>query len=295
MKFGKLDDVESVDFSLPAIDSNRLGKSLISKNPSVYIGATGWSMSAWKGKWYPAKTKSSDFLSAYSKQFNSVELNSSYYAVPKESTIEKWCNNTPDDFRFFPKVPQLISRAKNPLNQLHHWEFFIHQITGFQSKLGAIFMQLSPHQGKEYCESLIGFLDQIQLPCPLHIEFRSDEIFEDKTFFDSLYSECLSRAVGIVLTDVSGKRNLLHTAVSSHQLLVRFVGNDLHPSDFTRIDEWIERIINYHTEYKKDIIFFIHEPDNVNAPDLISYLAQNLTNKAKGIILRTPNRQDNSV
>ena len=99
----------------------------------------------------------------------------------------------------------------------------------------------------------------------------------------------------MVLTDVAGKRNLLHMSISTHQLMVRFVGNDLHETDYKRIDEWIERIYYYHVDLQKDVMFFIHEPDNIHAPEMISYLVQNLMNMGKGIILRAPKKLDNEV
>ena len=85
MKFGKLQDISKVDFTLPPdageneLFFDRLPKS---ENVTIYIGCTGWSMKEWVGRVYPKGTKTKDYLQHYGKQFNTIELNTTHYRIP---------------------------------------------------------------------------------------------------------------------------------------------------------------------------------------------------------------------
>ena len=114
MKFGKVENLEGIDFSLPPDDdSNKDCLQSDSNSCICYVGATGWSMKEWKGKIYPPIAKASEFLFHYSRQFNSIELNSTHYNLPRPETIQRWKTQVPDDFRFCPKVWQQVSHRKD--------------------------------------------------------------------------------------------------------------------------------------------------------------------------------------
>jgi uncharacterized protein YecE (DUF72 family) len=77
-----------------------------------------------------------------------------------------------------------------------------------------------------------------------------------------------------VITDVAGRRDLTHMHITSHTLVVRWVGNDLSPTDYHRLQEWSMRLKTIITfKSLKNIYFFIHEPDNVHAPEMVAYLS----------------------
>ena len=106
----------------------------------------------------------------------------------------------------------------------------------------------------------------------LFVELRHASWFEDKQITDELHSMAISYNKGLLITDVAGRRDVLHMRVSNDSLMVRFVGNGLHPTDYTRVDEWIDRIKKYVSLGLKNIYFFTHEPDNILAPQLAHYL-----------------------
>lgn len=293
MKFGKLEDVSEVDFKLPlnhSFNEEILAEAKEESNAAfkVYIGATGWGMPAWKGKWYPSKTPVKSFLSAYAKQFNAIELNATYYGMPKESTLENWILQTPSDFRFFPKVPQSISTSKFPIEQLDRMQYFLDQCNLLGNKFERAFLQLSPYQGKVHFYRLLELLDQVKDSNRIYLEFRAEEIYADKDFLNTMIKELFSRKIGLLLTDVSGRRDLMHMALTKPEMMIRFVGNDLHPSDFQRLDEWIIRIKHWKDQGVKSIYFFVHQPDNLHAPNLAYYLAKNLMLSIRDVELRGP-------
>jgi len=116
MKFGQVDDLNLVDFSLPSIDkiTKRNLSSIRKENKfNFYFGAPGWSDVKFKGIIYPNSTSSKNFLNAYSKQFNSIEVNSTRYGIPKLHTLDKWYDSVGNDFKFSMKVPQFVTHRKD--------------------------------------------------------------------------------------------------------------------------------------------------------------------------------------
>ena len=112
MDFGKLQNIEQVDFTLPADHPDTqplLIRNKQDEKPDVYIGLPVWVNKAWVGNIYPATMREKDSLLWYARQFNTIELNSTHYHIPGDTTIERWRNSVPRGFKFCPKFPQLIS------------------------------------------------------------------------------------------------------------------------------------------------------------------------------------------
>jgi hypothetical protein len=87
MDFGRLDDISEVDFSLPEIDHFYF-RNNGNNHLELLLGAPGWSEPKWKGSIYPAKAKPSEFAAYYSRQFATIEFNTTYYQVPKPALME---------------------------------------------------------------------------------------------------------------------------------------------------------------------------------------------------------------
>jgi uncharacterized protein YecE (DUF72 family) len=92
-----------------------------------------------------------------------------------------------------------------------------------------------------------------------------------------------------VLTDVAGRRDVLHMRLTSPSAMIRFVGNSLHPTDYTRIDDWVERLKMWFDSGLKQLYFFVHEPDNITSPELATYFINQL-NKACGFNVKPPKK-----
>lgn len=79
---------------------------------TVYLGTQGWSYKSWDGVFYPKDTPSTNYLAAYAKKLRAVEIDSTFYATPRSSTVKQWDDATPDEFRFTAKFPQKITHEK---------------------------------------------------------------------------------------------------------------------------------------------------------------------------------------
>ncbi|MEZ4961392.1 MAG: DUF72 domain-containing protein [Saprospiraceae bacterium] len=276
MEFGKLPKIEEVDFSLPpdpagnAVVLAHQPQTPNHKPPRLYIGATGWSMKEWVGKIYPKGTKPPEMLRHYTRQFNTIELNSTHYHIPDHYTVLHWHDEAAADFRFCPKVLQRISHSRDLGVNGPLIEQFCEALSGLYSKLGPCFIQLPPYFGADRLPVLEEFLKKFSLP--LAVEVRNESWFTNKQNFNRLSDLLEKYETSTVITDVAGRRDVCHMRLTSSKVLVRFVGNNLHPTDYSRIDEWTGRLGKWFGEGLSEAYFFTHEPDNLLAPDLAAYL-----------------------
>ncbi|MEM9848531.1 MAG: DUF72 domain-containing protein [Bacteroidota bacterium] len=279
MKFGKLASIEQVVFELPDFTSNSydyLSQLTKSKVPAhFYIGCTGWSMKEWVGQVYPAKAKAKDFLRYYAEQFNTIELNTTHYRIPDATTILKWFEQTPDDFRFCPKIPQRISHSKDLGLSGDNIQRFCDAILGLKHKLGCCFMQFPPYFDVKRLALLKKFLAAFPSTIPLAIELRHESWFQPgNAEWQDLMNFCRKNGVATVITDVAGRRDVLHQSITNAKLVVRFVGNGLHPTDYTRVSDWIDTLAKAYQHKLSEVYFFPHEPDNVLAPQMAAYVLE---------------------
>lgn len=290
MKFGKLSDIADVNFLLPpdAVENAVLYEKLPHlQQTKLYIGCTGWSMKEWKGKIYPAKAKPNEFLSYYGKQFNTIELNTTHYRVPTPDTVDKWYSQTPADFRFCPKIPQTISHRNDLGVNGGVLPLFCENIRGLKDKLGCCFMQLPPYFSIQYLPSLERFFDVFPMDIPLAIEFRHESWFSNPDSIEIVAPLLEKYQKSTCITDVAGRRDVLHSRLTNNIAMVRFVGNDLHDTDFERLDEWIDRLVCWAEQGIKEIYFFPHQPDNINAPEAVIYV-NNAIKEYETLIARGP-------
>lgn len=294
MKFGKLQHIDHVDFSLPntpkqtheLLDKN----TLTSPKPKFFFGCTGWSMKEWVGQYYPTQSKTKDYLYHYARQFNTIELNTTHYRIPKNSTIEEWYTQSSPEFKFAPKMPQSISHSTDLGLSTNNIALFCESIKGLKEKLGVTFMQLPPTFGPQKLSILKDFLSRFPTQdIPLTIEVRHNDWFNNPSNLKNLMSVLGEHSVGTVLTDVAGRRDVLHMHLTTPIATIRFVGNDLHPSDYTRIDSWVHRLKEWVDWGLQEVYFFVHEPENIKTPEACIYLVQQV-NKVFNWDLKVPKK-----
>ncbi|MCB0706255.1 MAG: DUF72 domain-containing protein [Saprospiraceae bacterium] len=295
MKFGKLDDISQVDFRLPEEPSRNklLLDNLPEQQTEIYIGCTGWSMKEWVGTVYPPGTKASEYVTHYTRQFNTIEFNSTHYRIPDIETVNRWRQQSAPGFKFCPKIPQVISHSRQLGVDDPKLPLFCERVTGLDEKLGCCFIQLPPYFGVDRLPVLERFLGQFPAEMPLAIEVRHASFFESETAANSFFQLLEKYDRTAVITDVAGRRDVLHMRLSNERTMIRFVGNGLVPSDYSRIDAWVIRLSEWAKAGLKEIYFFCHEPDNILAPDLSLYLFQQLRH-LPGIKLRGPKLLDSN-
>lgn len=290
MKFGKEENIDHIDFTLPVdhpLTQKTLSKDQSANIPDVFIGSAKWGVPELKGKIFPPKTPQKDFLHHYSRHFTSVEMNTTHYRIPKPEWIEKWKQETPEGFRFCPKVPQIISHRKDFGEGTGADEDFIKILPEFGEKLGPTFLQLPAYFDTSRKAMLEKFIDKWPEDLPLAVEIRHESWFQNQEVFNKTADFMQSKNIGTVITDTSGRRDVIHQCMTNKHAFIRFTGNGLHPTDYSRIDNWVQRLTEWSGKGLQSIYFFVHQPREDLCVDLAVDFGQKLE-KALGTSLHKP-------
>lgn len=285
MKFGKLPDISHVDFRLPPDDLRNpatLGKY---KNSSsvfrFFFGSARWGEKDLIGKIYPPKTAAKDYLHFYSRQFSTIEMNTTHYRIPTVDKVQEWCNKALPAFKFCPKLPQLISHTRDFGHSLRATDQFIEALYAFGDQLGMPFMQLPPDFTPQEGRVLFDYLRDWPKDISLAVEFRHPDWFNHERIKNRAFDLMEEIGISAVITDTAGRRDVIHQRLTHSKTLIRFVGNRLHSSDYQRIDDWVQRIKNWKEAGLKEIYFIVHQPEEHLCVDLAIYLVEQINAACK--------------
>ncbi|HEV8158483.1 MAG TPA: DUF72 domain-containing protein [Pyrinomonadaceae bacterium] len=221
----------------------RIGKISEIRNlkSKIEIGCQGWNYDDWTTKadgvtvFYPRGTRSNQMLETYAKVFDTIEVDSTFYAIPASSAVENWYRKTPEKFTFSLKMPQEITHEyglREPSFPIK--EEFCERILLLKEKLGAVLIQLPPNfeASKENAQALREFLAQLPKAIRFAVEFRNREWMIDWTF-----EELEKNSVALCLVEGSWTpRELMFEAIqkpTADFAYVRFMGE----RDLTSFDK----------------------------------------------------------
>jgi len=288
MEFGRLSNIETVDFALPADHAGtvKVLGGIKANKCSVYVGCPIWSEAGFIGKIYPKKMKPKDVAKYYSQQFNSIELNISHYKTLDKDTIEHWVDTTASDFKFCPKVNQIVSHTPFIKQNADYMREIIATNRHFKQKLGMPFLQLPPNYDSSKINDLLDFCDEVALSrCA--IELRHESWFKNEEIIKHICNYFYKNNITLLLTDTSGRRDVLHQRLTTKTAFIRFVANDLHPTDYKRMDEWITRLKHWIDNGLEELYFFMHTPTHELMPELVIYFVTEF-NKRTGLNVKVP-------
>lgn len=291
MDFGRVTDISAVNFALPP-DHPVTGKLLKTLKPGktpvrLYVGCAKWGRPDWIGQLYPKGTKSKDFLSYYTKYFNSIELNALFYSLQPKKIIEGWAATAAPDFRFCPKFSNSISHLHQLRNADADSDRFMDHMQSFGDKLGYSFLQLSDKFGVNRANIVQEYLEKLPKDFNTCLELRHPDWFIPNKIVDETFDLLRQSKIGTVITDTSGRRDCLHMKLTAPVAFIRYVGNNLHPTDFLRIDSWVDRINDWIQQGLREIYFFIHNHEEKNSPVIAKYAIEAF-NKKCGLSLKVP-------
>lgn len=269
MDFGGVDSVKGIDFSLPADDPRRSFSGAGGRPREIHLGCPIWSHKTWVGAVYPPGTKPKDFLGHYGRTFSAVEVNSSFYRLPAEQMVDGWCGQVPETFRFCPKIPKEISHDLQLAGVERAVENTVRVFSRFGEKYGTAFLQLPPSFDSGGISRLRQFFSLWPADLRLAVELRHASWFRGGHLTEPAYELFQTRGISCVVADVSGRRDVLHVSLPADFLMVRFLGNHLHPTDFERLREWAYRLKGWLEEGLSRVYFFLHQADNGLAPKTV--------------------------
>ncbi|MFD1770036.1 DUF72 domain-containing protein [Sphingobacterium suaedae] len=288
MKFGQVNNPEEIDFTLPPTPKETLHLLQKHKNDKpieVYVGCAKWNKADLKG-FYPKGTK--DELVYYAKQFNSIELNATFYNSPSKEQVQTWRTKTPEGFKFFPKIPQSVSHYSRLLNTKEKVETFIDATVLFEDRLGMAFLQMHDNYKPKDFDRLHAFLNEFPKGYPLALEVRNAEWFSNDDIQQKLFKVLENTETTNVIVDTAGRRDMVHMRLTTPIAFVRYVGAN-HASDYDRLTAWVDVIKAWKDAGLQKLCFFIHQNIEKESPLLAAHFINEL-NKKIGTNLNIPNK-----
>ena len=210
------------------------------------IGCSGWNYAHWRnGVFYPPRLAPREWLRFYSERFDTVELNTSFYRLPKRESVARWAEETPPGFTFAVKVSRYITHIKRLQDVPEHLPLLYARIEPLRPKLGPLLWQLPPNFQSDL-DRLARVLEQLPRGERHAFEFRHPSWFTEDTY-------TLLREHGVAL--VIGDRPEVH-AFQAHELTANFTFVHFHAGTRGRngnyshreLDEWVERLRRWNEE-----------------------------------------------
>ena len=285
------DELAATDFNL-ATDSPFTLKTLQSSRTSdtfnIHVGLSKWQHKGWTGKLFPRGMDPKDYLAAYAENFNTIEFNATFYNIYSREELNKWNGQVQAQFNFTfcPKFPQTISHIRRLKNAKDATDKFYEGLKSMAGHLGPAFIQLGDNFSYKSFDDLKSYVDSLPKEPKVFMEVRHKEWFTEPNR-SKLFSSLREAGIGTVITDAAGRRDCVHMELTSPEVMIRFVANSRHPTDYTRLDSWVARLKDWKANGLSSAWFFIHSYDENYAPEIAAYFINELNAKL-GLALKVP-------
>jgi uncharacterized protein YecE (DUF72 family) len=184
----------------------------------LFLGTQGWAYKSWVGAFYPAGTKSGDYLAEYAKHFRAIEIDSTHYGIPRPHSVKQWHDATPAHFRFAAKFPQIITHEKMLKDAEPETEEFLATMALLGEKLGPLLLQFPSAFTVERRDTLARYLDALPTRFRYAVEIRQRGWLDD-AFFNLLRQ----RQVALALSDYGSMPRVAR--VTTDFTYLRLLGN----------------------------------------------------------------------
>jgi len=178
----------------------------------------GWSYNFWRSGFYPEKLATAKFLEFYAEQLPSVEVDSTFYRIPNESTVKEWKSQTPADFRFSLKFPQKITHIKMLREAEEDTRVFLERACLLEEKLGVLLLQFSPAFRQQHFPLLRSYLQSLPKTQRCAVEVRNKSLLTEELY-------ALLREHKVVLAWVDAAKMPLVEELTGDFVYVRWEGD----------------------------------------------------------------------
>lgn len=261
---------------------------------SVFIGTSSWLFDGWRGVFYPEGLAKNDYLGYYATQFPTVEVNTSFYAIPAPNTLVNWVETVPEGFTFALKFPRAISHDKRLANATEESLAFLDAVRSLGPAAAPAFLQLPPQlTRKSSGKPLAAYLDWLALEAAglrIAVEVRAADLMTPA--FAAYVAE---RGFALVLADRQGQtdlyapwRDLVGEGKTPPFAFIRFIGDDRNgpqgdreiqaPRD-AELARWAERLADL-SAHGVDVFGYIHNPYEGHSPATVRRLQALLSSHA---------------
>ena len=217
----------------------------------LHTGTSGYSYKEWKGSFYPEDLSPKEMLSYYGERLGAVEINNTFYRLPKSSVLDGWAEQVPDDFLFSIKASRKITHfsrlkesARDPTGYL------LSTVRTLGDRLGVVLYQLPPNFKKDVGR-LGDFLKMIAGEAPAAFEFRH-ESWKD----DEVHDVLREHGVALVCADTDDEDDDEPVVETASWGYLRLRRADYSDDDLKR---WVDHVRS--TEWERAMVFFKHEDE----------------------------------
>ncbi|WP_417762398.1 DUF72 domain-containing protein [Shewanella sp.] len=265
----------------------------LTHKPLLRVGMAMWSLPQWQKSLLQGCQTPADRLSSYAEKFDTVEGNTSFYALPDANTVAMWAASVPASFRFTFKLPRTITHDR----QLQHCDGelseFFNRMQPLQAHTSVWKIQLPASFGPESLAVLAAFIERLPKGLNYGVELRHAAFFAkgaaeqqlnrllmqhgcDRIIMDSrpIFAQ---PATSDIMRDAQSKkpRVPVHAIATANMPVVRFIGDLVQQNNDAFFAPWLSKLPQWLSEGKTPHLF-VHTPDNVHAPELAHRLYQQL-------------------
>lgn len=209
----------------------------------IYIGTSGWSYKDWKEIYYPSKMKPAEWLSFYAQEFDTTEINASFYRLPTEKTVINWVNKVPEGFKFCPKMNKYLTHLKKLTEPEEPLERFFSVFDHMGTSCGPILVQLPPSLHYD-ADTTIHFFELLK---DKHAEYDFALEVRHNSWLEKEPLALLKKYNIAFVISQSGVGFPYKEVITSHNIYVRFHGpKELYKSLYTN-----EEMKGYATKFKR--------------------------------------------
>jgi uncharacterized protein YecE (DUF72 family) len=247
-----------------------------------HLGCPGWGVKSWVGRLFPTGTRPTEFLERYAQVFNTVEGNTTFYALPPAEVVARWRAQVPAEFRFCFKFPREVSHDKLLIDAGAEVATFLDRVAPLGALLGTLFLQLPPRFDGGQLPRLRAFLDGLPAGFDYAVELRHEAFFRDGGDQTAALELLRERRIDLVtmdtrglhaghslaLADVRARKPKLPVMVrtTADRPIVRCVPHEQLDAQRAVVESWAPVVAGWIRQGKRPY-FFMHAPDDTYAPE----------------------------
>lgn len=227
----------------------------------IRVGTSGWSYKEWKGSFYPSDLPADGMLAYYATRLPTVEINNSFYRIPREKVLMDWAAQVPPAFRFVLKASRRITHINRLANQDDSLEYFLKTVNVLGERLGPTLFQCPPSLRLDL-PRLQDFLARVPRTWRAALEFRHASWFTDE-----VYEALRAHDIALVAAEEDDDATPLVATASWGYLRLR---RTLYPTE--ELEAWAGRIREQ--PWKEAFVFLKHDEEGGTGPEAAVALAE---------------------
>lgn len=253
--------------------------------PVLRVGCAMWAFRGWVGRYFPPDTPTGHELRPYATWCNAAEGNTTFYGLPEPSTVQRWAEDAPEDFRFLFKLPRIVTHDRRLRNAGDEVAEFLDRLEPLGRRASPHSIQLPGSFGPDGLPALARFLAELPTGQQWAVEVRHPQLAdggdEERRLNDLLAHHGVDRIIIDTRAVFAGPRDTpaereaferkprlpVRPIAIGDRPVVRFIGQTAPEANPDWWSKWVPRVARWLGEGRSPIVF-IHTPDNLVAPEL---------------------------